>query len=61
MLRLVDYYQRELKFEFVTKYKILKPHFERTCFTLVQEVEGLQENRESVWLTHLPVDDSTEG
>ena len=61
VLRLVDYYQRELKFEFVTKYKILKPHFERTCFTLVQEVEGLQENRESVWLTHLPVDDSTEG
>lgn len=61
VLRLVDYYQRELKFEFVTKYKILKSHFERTCFTLVQEVEGLQENRESVWLTHLPVDDSTEG
>lgn len=61
VLRLVDYYQRELKFEFVTKYKILKPHFERTCFTLVQEVDGLQENRESVWLTHLPVDDSLEG
>ena len=61
VLRLVDYYQRELKFEFVTKYKILKPHFERTCFTLVQEVDGLQENRESVWLTLLPVDDSLEG
>lgn len=61
VLRLVDYYQKELKFEFVTKYKILKPHFERTCFTLVQEVDGLQENRESVWLTHLPVDDSSEG
>ena len=61
VLRLVDYYQRELKFEFVTKYKILKPHFERTCFTLVQEVDGLQENRESVWLMHIPVDDSLEG
>ena len=61
VLRLIDYYQRELKFEFVTKYKVLKPHFERTCFTLVQEVERLQKNRESVWLTHLPVDDSSEG
>lgn len=46
VLRLVDYYQRELKFEFVTKYKILKPRFERTCFTLVQEVESLQSKRE---------------
>lgn len=61
ILRLVDYYQRELKFEFVTKYKILKPRFERTCFTLVQEVENLQENRESVWLTHLPVNDLSDG
>lgn len=61
VLRLVDYYQRELKFEFVTKYKILKPCFERTCFTLVQEVERLQENRESVWLAHLPIDDLAEG
>ena len=61
VLRLVDYYQQELKFEFVTKYKILKPRFERACFTLVQEVEGLQKNRESVWLAHLPVDDSSEG
>lgn len=61
ILRLVDYYQRELKFEFVTKYKILKPNFERTCFTLVQEVDALQDNRDSVWLTLIPVDDLEEG
>jgi len=60
VLRLVDYYQKELKFEFVTKYKILKPHFERKCFTLVQEVANLQNNRDIVWLTHIP-DDTSEG
>lgn len=61
VLQLVDYYQRELKFEFVTKYKILKPHFERTCFTLIQKVDKLQVNRESIWLSHLSVDYSSEG
>lgn len=60
VLRLVNYYQMQLKFEFVTKYKILKPHFERKCFTLVQEVDNLQENRENVWMTLISVD-GTEG
>ncbi|MBE5906832.1 MAG: hypothetical protein E7277_08635 [Lachnospiraceae bacterium] len=53
VLRLVQYYQNELKFNFVTKYKILKPKYERTCLTLVQEVNKLSENRENVWLTHI--------
>lgn len=57
VLRLVDYYQKELKFEFVTKYKILKPHFERTCFTLIQGVDDLQNNRNMVWLTHISADE----
>ena len=51
--KLVNYYINELKFRYVTKYKILKPHFERTCFTLVQEVDDLQKNRESVWQSHI--------
>lgn len=51
--KLVNYYINELKFRYVTKYKILKPHFERTCFTLVQEVDSLQKNRESVWNSHI--------
>lgn len=49
---LVNYYINELKFRYVSKYKILKPHYERRCYTLVQEVESLQSNRESVWQTH---------
>lgn len=51
--KLVNYYINELKFRYVTKYKILKPHFERTCFTLVQDVDDLQSNREQVWASHI--------
>ena len=42
-----------MKFRYVSKYKILKPHYERKCYTLVQEVESLQYNRESVWKNHI--------
>ena len=51
---LVSYYINELKFTYVTNYKILKPNFERTCYTLVQEVDMLQNNREMVWQSHTP-------
>ena len=47
--KLVNYYMNELKFHSVIQYKVLKPHYERSCFTLVQEVSELQKNRESVW------------
>lgn len=53
---LVNYYINELKFRYVSKYKILKPHYERRCYTLVQEVESLQSNRESVWQSHTTED-----
>ena len=52
VLKLVEYYKNELKFNYVTKYKVLKPHFERKCFTLVQEVKNLEENRRSIWISH---------
>ncbi len=63
VLRLVNYYQNELLFDYVAQYKILKPEYERMCYTLVQRVDTLQENRERVWLTHLQYspDDKTEG
>lgn len=51
--KLVSYYINELKFEIISKYTILKPNFERTCFTLVQEVSKLEENREMVWQSHM--------
>ncbi len=53
---LVNYYINELKFRYVSKYKILKPHYERRCYTLIQEVENLQSNRESVWQSHTTED-----
>lgn len=53
---LVNYYINELKFRYVSKYKILKPHYERRCYTLVQEVENLQSNREAVWQSHTTED-----
>lgn len=54
--RLVNYYINELKFRYVSKYKILKPHYERRCFTMVQEVALLQKNRELVWKSHTEED-----
>lgn len=50
--KLVSYYITELKFRQVSEYTILKPHFERTCYTLIQEVASLQEKRELVWASH---------
>lgn len=50
--KLVEYYMHELKFNNVTQYKILKPHYERNCYTLVQEVANLQYNRKLVWESH---------
>ncbi|RHQ09931.1 hypothetical protein [Clostridium sp. AM49-4BH] len=52
ILKLVNYYINELKFRYVSKYKILKPHYERRCYTLVQEVDSLSSNRRSVWQSH---------
>ena len=52
VLQLVNYYQNELKFRFVTKYKILKPSYERKCYTLIQKVDELERNRKEVWENH---------
>ena len=32
-------YINELRFRYVSKYVILKPHFDRGCYTLIQEIE----------------------
>lgn len=49
---LVNYYINELKFRPVREYIILKPRFERECYTLVQEVSLLPEKREQIWSGH---------
>ena len=54
VLKLVEYYQNELKFRPVNNYKVLKPDYERSCYTLIQEVDDLQANREEVWQSHMP-------
>lgn len=50
--KLVSYYINNLKFRPVSEYTILKPHFERTCYTLIQDVEDLQHKREAIWYSH---------
>lgn len=50
--RLVNYYIREFAFKPVADYKIPKPHYERNCYTLVQEVSELEKNRERIWNIH---------
>lgn len=50
--KLVMYYINNLKFRPVTEYIILKPHFERTCYTLIQDVAELPYKRELIWSSH---------
>ena len=50
--KLVSYYITNLKFRPVSEYTILKPHYERTCYTLIQEVEDLSYKRELIWSSH---------
>lgn len=50
--KLVSYYINNLKFRPVSEYIILKPHFERTCYTLIQDVADLQHKRELIWYSH---------
>lgn len=52
--KLVSYYINNLKFRPVSEYtfSILKPHYERTCYTLIQDVADLPHNRELIWSSH---------
>lgn len=51
--KLVDYYTKELKFTYISEYKVLKPDFERGCITLFQKIDDLETNRQSVWESHI--------
>lgn len=50
--KLVSYYQNDLKFRPVSEFTILKPHFERSCYAMIQEVTDLERKRESIWESH---------
>ncbi len=48
----MNFWNNNLKFRPVSEYTFLKPHFERTCYTLIQDVEDLQHKREAIWYSH---------
>lgn len=54
--RLVDYYKNELKFEDIQGVTILKPSYDFTCFSLVQSIHKLQNNRTAAWIQHSDID-----
>lgn len=50
--KLVLYYMSSLKFRPVSDFIILKPYFERSCYTLFQDVASLTYNRDLIWNSH---------
>ena len=55
--RLVDYYKNELKFEEVQDVAMLKPYYDFSCFSLIQETNLLSEHRNAAWVQHSDVND----
>lgn len=55
--KLVDYYKNELKFEDVQDVTILKPYYDFSCFSLIQQIDLLSEHRNAAWLQHSDVND----
>ncbi len=53
--KLVEYYKNELKFDDVQDVTILKPYYDFQCFSLIQEINDLQEHREAAWIQHSDV------
>lgn len=56
---LVNYYKTELKFREVQNMTILKPHYDFECFSLIQPIKDLVNNRYTAWIEHSDID-STE-
>lgn len=54
--RLVDYYKNELKFEDVQGMTILKPYYDYECFSLIQPIHTLLDNKEAAWIQHSDID-----
>lgn len=53
---LVDYYKNELGFEDVIGIRVLKPVYDEGCFSLLQPINNLCENRKAAWIRHSDVD-----
>lgn len=54
--KLVDYYKNELKFEDVQNMTILKPSYDFECFSLIQPIRKLLDNRNAAWIQHSDID-----
>lgn len=46
---LVTYYKQDLKFSDPTDVSLLKPQYDVDCFSLIQEINELEKNREIAW------------
>ncbi len=55
--KLVEYYKNELKFEDVQNVTVLKPYYDFSCFSLIQETKLLSEHRVAAWIQHSDVND----
>ena len=56
--KLVEYYKNELKFEEVHGLSILKPAYDFECFSLIQSIAALSDNRTRAWIQHSDIDAS---
>lgn len=54
--KLVEYYKNELKFEEVQGMTILKPSYDFQCFSLIQPISRLLENKEAAWIQHSDIE-----
>ena len=54
--KLVEYYKNELKFEEVHGLSILKPAYDFECFSLIQPIAALADNRECAWIQHSDIE-----
>ena len=54
--KLVDYYKNELMFEEVQGMTMLKPSYDFECFSLIQPVCELLNNRAAAWIQHSDID-----
>lgn len=54
--KLIEYYKNELKFEEVQNMTILKPHYDFECYSLIQPINKLLENKEAAWIQHSDID-----
>lgn len=48
--------KNELKFEDVQGMTILKPYYDYECFSLIQPIHTLLDNKEAAWIQHSDID-----